>query len=342
MVNSDEDPATFWVVVALTLLFLYVSYRFVCAGIKVVHHAEVMIVERFGKYRCTLPPGLHWMWPYIDTPRMINWRYLNVAHNSAHATVKSIRTDRIDMREHVIDFGKQHVITKDTVQMKIDALVYFRVADPLLAVFNIQNLPDAVELLTKSTLRNIIASMTLDDTFSSREKINSELLDKIAPDCERWGVTVTRVEIFNIEPPPDIRSTMENQIKAERERRSEVLKADGERLSSIVKSRGEVAKIILHAEAKRSSDVIKSKGQAKAKLIMADAQATCVTKLQEAVAPHGGRAVDYLTAVQYLNALRGVCSGNASDKAKRDLVVLMPVKCVDGVQEICKFNLKNA
>jgi regulator of protease activity HflC (stomatin/prohibitin superfamily) len=268
---------------------------------------------------------------------MINWRYLNVKHNNASATVVSVRTDRIDMREHVIDFGKQHVITKDTVQMSIDALVYFRVADPLLAVFKIQNLPDAVELLTKSTLRNIIATMTLDDTFSSREKINGELLGKISRDAERWGVTVTRVEIFNIDPPPDIRSTMENQIKAERERRSEVLKADGDRLSSIVKSRGEVAKIILHAEAKRSSDIIKSKGQAKAKVLLAEAQARCLQEMQAVVKHHGARAVDYLTSVQYLNALRSVCA--LRTKGHRDLVVLLPVETVDGVRDIIKMNL---
>eukprot|EP00501_MAST-03F_sp_TOSAG23-6_P001953 GSMAST32.ASY1.ANO1.2037.1 assembled CDS len=186
-----------WVAFGLTVAALYAAYNFINAGIKVVRVAEVMVVERFGKYRTTLAPGVHWLFPYIDTPRRLNWRYLNVSHNNPTALVKSVKTERICMREHVIDFGKQHVITKDTVQMQIDALVYFRVADPLLAVFNIQNLPDAVELLTKSTLRNIIASMTLDDTFSSREKINGELLGKIKADAERWGVTITRVEIFN-------------------------------------------------------------------------------------------------------------------------------------------------
>lgn len=328
-----------WVAFGLTVAALYAAYNFINAGIKVVRVAEVMVVERFGKYRTTLAPGVHWLFPYIDTPRRLNWRYLNVSHNNPTALVKSVKTERICMREHVIDFGKQHVITKDTVQMQIDALVYFRVADPLLAVFNIQNLPDAVELLTKSTLRNIIASMTLDDTFSSREKINGELLGKIKADAERWGVTITRVEIFNIDPPPDIRSTMENQIKAERERRSEVLKADGERLSSIVQSRGEVAKVILHAEAKRSSDIAKSRGIAKAKILLADAQAKCLTKLQEAVSIHGTNATDYLTAIQYLNALKGVCEDGK--QYKKTLVVLLPVKCVDGVDEICKMNLSN-
>lgn len=152
-------------------------------------------------------------------------------------------TDRIDTREHVLDFGRQHVITKDTVQLDIDALVYFRITDPRVAVFKIQNVPDAIELLTQATLRNVIAQMTLDDTFSSREQINAELLSKVQRDAERWGVTITRVEIFNILPPHDIRSAMENQIKSERERRSTVLQADGERESAVIRSRGDAARV---------------------------------------------------------------------------------------------------
>ena len=266
---------------------------------------------------------------------MINWRYLNVEHNSSKAKVISITTDRIDMREHVIDFGKQNVITKDTVQIQIDALLYFRVSDPRLAVFKIHNLPDAVELLTQSTLRNIIAHMTLDDTFSSRERINAELLHKIQRDTERWGVSVTRVEIFNITPPGDILNAMQKQIKAERDRRSAVLKADGARLASIIESHGTAAKLILEAEGDRSSDVKRAHGDAKAKLLVAEAQAACLDVLRDAVAEYDIRAVDYLTAIQYLNALRCLTVNNTKNN-----VVLFPTQCLNNIEEVVKMNLR--
>jgi regulator of protease activity HflC (stomatin/prohibitin superfamily) len=152
-------------------------------------------------------------------------------------------TDRIDLREHCIDLGKQHVITKDTVQINVDAVLYYQIADPVLAVYSIANLPDALTLLTQTTLRNIIAQITLDETFSSRDLINQRLRDKTSRDAERWGVSITRVEIMNIFAPEDIRDAMEKQIKEERERRSSVLRADGEREAAIVSSKGNAAKV---------------------------------------------------------------------------------------------------
>merc|ERR1712224_138357 len=244
----------------------------------------------------------------------------------AMATVQSIVTDHIDTREHVIDFGRQTVITKDTVQIVIDALVYFRVSDPRLGVFNIQNLPDSVELLTQATLRNIVAKMTLDETFSSRDKINSDLLLAIRPDAERWGVTVTRVEIFNIDPPRDIRAAMEQQIRSERERRSVVLEADGNRLKVIIESEGRAAQMVLISEGVRTADILKAKGEAKAKMMMADAQATALSSLRSALkqAKDETRAVDFLNAIQYLNSLKTIPS-------KLTTIVMVPVGVADKV-----------
>lgn len=331
--TENEEQMFIMVVVLLSSLIILVAW--ICfKGFHIVRHAEVMIIERFGRYERTLKPGLHWVTPFLESPRKINWRYLNVAHNTSQAEVISIKTNRIDMREHVIDFGQQHVITKDTVQIKIDALVYFRVSDPRLAVFKINNLPDAVELLTQSTLRNIVAHMTLDDTFSSREKINAELLKMIQLDTERWGVTITRVEIFNISPPKDIIQSMQLQIKAERDRRSAVLKADGERLSSIIRSHGEAAKLVLHAEGKRTSDITQAHGDAKSKTLIADSQAECLKVVADAVGQYGVRAVDYLTAVQYLNALRMICYNKKNNK-----VILVPVECVNGIDELARLNM---
>lgn len=258
-----------------------------------------------------------------------------MANNSSKAKVVSTVTDRIDMREHVIDFGKQNVITKDTVQIKIDALLYFRISDPRLAVFKINNLPDAIELLTQSTLRNIIAYMTLDDTFSSREKINAELLSKIQLDTERWGVTITRIEIFNISPPNDITQSMQLQIKAERDRRSAVLQADGDRLAAIIQSHGRAAKLILEAEGDRTSAVKKAHGNATSKMLLAEAQAECLSDISDVVSKFGARAVDYLTAIQYLNALR-----TTTTSSKKSNVVLFPVQCVSGIEDIVRLNLR--
>ena len=143
----------------------------------------------------------------------------------------------------MILFGKQSVITCDNVLIEIDALIYFRISDPLSAIYNITNLPDALELLTQSTLRNIIAQLTLDETFSSREYIDSEILKKIHLDTERWGVTITRVEILNTNPLKQLKTIMEKQIKSERKRRSEVLRADGDRIHNIILSRGHAIKV---------------------------------------------------------------------------------------------------
>lgn len=327
--TADVDAG---VAIAVTLIVTLFLYWFFKHAIRLVRHAEVMIIERLGRYKTTLKPGIHWVWPILESPRTINWRYLDASYNAESAKVVAISTDRVDMREHVIDFGKQHVITKDTVQILIDALVYFRVTDARVAVFQIQNLPDAVELLTQATLRNIIAQMTLDDTFSSREAINSELLSKIQRDSERWGVSITRVEIFNIEPPNDIKSAMENQIRAERERRSTVLKADGERESAVIKSRGDAATVVLAAEGYRNAELTKARGEAQAKILLAEAEAKCVESIRQACGDNV-RAVDYLTAVEYLNSLRSLTLREGTDE-----VVLVPVDTLNGINELVNMN----
>ncbi|CAE7447822.1 qmcA, partial [Symbiodinium sp. KB8] len=228
-------------------------------------------------------------------------------YNNSSTRIKTYETDRIDMREHVrevIDFGKQDVITKDTVLIKIDAL---------------------------ATLRDIVAQMTLDDTFSSREQINAVLLSKVQRDAERWGVTITRVEIFNILPPADIGEAMQQQIRAERERRSAVLRADGQRESKAIESRGYAAKLVLQAEGEKSSAVLVAKGHAEAKKVIAQAEAQALALMREAVAPFNMRGVDYATAVEYLRTLAQL--GSARDGGNTT-VTLLPVDTVDGLAKL--------
>mmetsp|Transcript_9853 Transcript_9853/g.19650 ORF Transcript_9853/g.19650 Transcript_9853/m.19650 type:complete len:335 (-) Transcript_9853:19-1023(-) len=304
-------------------------------GIVLVRHTQVMIIERLGKYHTTLKPGLHFIVPFIDSPRMVRWRYVEVPANTRQPVVQSVYTDRIDTREFVLDFGTQKVITKDTVEIEIDALVFVRITDPRLAIFKIQNLPDAIELLTQATLRNLMAHMTLDDTFSSREQINQDLLSRISRDAERWGTTITRCELFNIIPPVDIRSVMEQQIRAERARRSTVLQADGEKQALVIRSRGRAAELILEAEGQRSYDLQVAKGQAESRMIIARAQKESIELIQQAVAESGARATEYMTAVAYLDSLADL-AGNPETNMNK--VVLIPARTVTGINEFADVN----
>lgn len=317
------------VAVYVVLVLLAIVAIILRKGFVVVRHAEVMIVERFGKYRHTLKPGLHWLWPGIDKPRRIDWRYVDT-NASGSVYVRKVVSHRIDMREHVIDFGRQHVITKDTVSIDIDALVYYRITDPVLAVYHIQNLPDAIEMLTQSTLRNIIAHMTLDDTFSSRELISTQLKERTLHDAERWGVTLTRVENMNILPPADIKSAMELQIREERERRALVISADGERESQIIRSFGDAAQLILNAEGSKTARVQRAKGEAEAKLLLAQAESRGIALLSDALQALGVRATEYLVALQYMNAF----STMAMSRSKQSSVVLVPRESIAGLSDL--------
>ena len=255
---------------------------------------------------------------------------MDVLNNNATAQIVSVHTNHVDMREHLIDFGKQHVITHDTVEMYIDALVYFRITDPRLAVLEVANLPDAIELLTQATLRNIIASMTLDDTFSSREKLNQELLYKMRPDAERWGVVITRVEIFDIQPGEEVKAAMESQIKAERKRRAMVLSADGKRQAEIIASRGLAAARVYEAVGDAAKYVNEATGEAEAKVFTAEAEAAEITLIKDKVGDEC-RAVDYISAIQWLKTLEGMTKNGADNH-----VILLPVETIDGINDIMK------
>jgi regulator of protease activity HflC (stomatin/prohibitin superfamily) len=180
-------------IVVTVLIFYFFLWFLIVSSVRIVNHAEFMILERFGRYKMTLLPGIHFIFPIIERTRPITWSHHSRMIRDGKSPVVTTLTDRVDLREHVIEFGRQHVITKDTVMIDIDALVYFRVVDPRLAVYRCQNIPASVELVTQATLRNIIATMTLDDTFSSRDEINSELLMRVrkAHEKEKRYVTNT-------------------------------------------------------------------------------------------------------------------------------------------------------
>ena len=285
-------------IVLIVLVAFVVLY--VLRGIKIVSQSETMIVERLGKYNRTLNAGINVILPIVEQAKETIVRRQNGS---------MARSSRIDMREQVYDFDKQSVITKDNVMTEINALLYFQIVDPMKAVYEIQNLPVAIEKLTQTTLRNVVGEMELDETLTSRDTINSKLRNVLDDATNKWGVKVNRVELQDITPPESIRRTMELQMQAERNRRAEILKAEGEKQAQILNSEGEKQAEINAAEADKQANILKAEGEAKAKVLQAEAEATAIRNIAEAVADRGADPVNYLLAVKYIEALKEVASG---------------------------------
>ena len=285
-------------IVLYALIALVVIY--ILKGIKIVSQSETMIVERLGKYNRTLNAGINVILPIIEQAKETIVRRQNGS---------MARSTRIDMREQVYDFDKQSVITKDNVMTEINALLYFQIVDPMKAVYEIQNLPVAIEKLTQTTLRNVVGEMELDETLTSRDTINSKLRNVLDDATNKWGVKVNRVELQDITPPESIRRTMELQMQAERNRRAEILKAEGEKQAQILNSEGEKQAEINAAEADKQANILKAEGEAKAKVLQAEAEATAIRNIAEAVADRGDDPVNYLLAVKYIETLKEVAGG---------------------------------
>ena len=285
-------------IVLTVLVALVVIY--ILRGIKIVSQSETMIVERLGKYNRTLNAGINVILPIIEQAKETIVRRQSGAMS---------RTSRIDMREQVYDFDKQSVITKDNVMTEINALLYFQIVDPMKAVYEIQNLPVAIEKLTQTTLRNVVGEMELDETLTSRDTINSKLRNVLDDATNKWGVKVNRVELQDITPPESIRRTMELQMQAERNRRAEILKAEGEKQAQILNSEGEKQAEINAAEAEKQANILKAEGEAKAKVLQAEAEAAAIRNIAEAVADRGADPVNYLLAVKYIETLKEVAGG---------------------------------
>ena len=284
--------------VLIILIALVVLY--VLSGIKIVSQSETMIIERLGKYNRTLTAGINVILPIVEKAKD------TIARRQSGSLM---RVSRIDMREQVYDFDKQSVITKDNVMTEINALLYFQIVDPMKAVYEIQNLPVAIEKLTQTTLRNVVGEMELDETLTSRDTINSKLRSVLDDATNKWGVKVNRVELQDITPPESIRRTMELQMQAERNRRAEILKAEGEKQAQILNSEGEKQAEINAAEADKQANILKAEGEARAKILQAEAEATAIRNITEAVSNGGADPVNYLLAVKYIETLKEIASG---------------------------------
>lgn len=281
---------------------------FAIAGFKIVQQSEVMIIERLGKYSRTLHSGINIIWPIIDKPRDITWRYI-VEGLNGEKYVRFKDRSRIDLRESVYDFPKQNVITKDNVNVQINALLYFQVMDPVKAIYEIENLPDAIEKLTQTTLRNVIGELELDESLSSRDTINTKLRSILDEATNKWGVKVNRVELQDITPPQDIKVAMEKQMRAERDRRAAVLEAEGMKKAQILEAEGVKESEINKAEGEKQSEILRAEGAAQARIKVAEAEAKAIKMLKEAIGSDDKDAISYLIANKYLDTFEEMVSG---------------------------------
>lgn len=281
---------------------------FAIAGFKIVRQSEIVIIERLGRYYRTLNSGVNIIWPIVDKPRSIAWRYVSIGLDG-RKHINFMMKSRIDLRETVYDFPKQNVITKDNVGVQINALLYFQIMDPVKAIYEIENLPDAIEKLTQTTLRNVIGELELDESLSSRDTINSKLRGILDDATNKWGVKVNRVELQDINPPEDIKEAMEKQMRAERDRRASVLEAEGQKKSKILEAQGFRESEIEKAEGEKQSKILKAEGLAQARIKIAEAEAEAIRQITQVIGMKDGDPVNYLIAIRYIETLKEMVSG---------------------------------
>ena len=294
------------IIVAGVILILVVLV--IMAGVKVVPQSETKVVERLGKFHSVLQPGLNFIIPFIDKPKVI---YTRRAETGAFGRggVRVSTTTVIDLREQVYDFPSQQVITRDNVTTEINALLYFQIVDPKKSVYEIDNLPNAIEKLTQTSLRNVIGELELDETLTSRDTINAKLQSILDDATNKWGVKVNRVELQDITPPESVRVAMEKQMQAERNRRAEILNAEGEKQSLILRSEGHKMSQINQAEAEKQAAILKAEGEARAQVLRAQAEADAIRNVADAVAQSQTDPAAYMLAQKYIETLRSMAEG---------------------------------
>ena len=319
----------------LFLLLALLVVVLLAKGIRIVKQSEAMIVERLGKYHRTLESGINVIIPVIDRPRQINWRYTETGFNGEIISIFKLQ-DRIDLRENVYDFPKQNVITRDNVVTEINALIYFQIVDPLKSVYEIGNLPNAIEKLSQTTLRNVVGEMDLDECLSSRDTINAKLRAILDDATNKWGVKVNRVELQDINPPLAIRDAMEKQMRAERNRRATILEAEGEKGSQILTAEGQRESDIQRAEGQKQSAILEAEGQAQARIRVAEAEAEAIRLVSEAVKGYAGDPVQYLIAQKYLETLNQMTSGNETKTVFLPYEATGVLSSLGGIKELLK------
>ena len=291
------------------LVILALAVVTVMMGVKVVSQGYEWTVERFGRYRTTLRPGLNLIVPYID----------RIGH-------------KLNMMETVFDIQSQEVITRDNAMVRADGVVFYQILDAAKAAYEVNDLGRAIDNLTMTNIRTVMGSMDLDELLSQRDKINAQLLLVVDAATSPWGVTVTRIEIKDIQPPQDLIDSMARQMKAEREKRAVILDAEGLRQSEILKAEGEKRAVVLEAEGRREAAF----RDAEAREREAEAEAKATTVVSEAIARGDIQAVNYFVAQKYVDALQHIGS------APNQKLVLMPLEAASvigssaGIGELAK------
>lgn len=272
----------------------------VLSAVKIVPQAQVMVIERFGRFNRIARSGLNIIYPFVDKPRQILLK----------RDGRLWMTSWVDLREQVMGFEQVPVITHDNVGMQVGSVIYYQVVDPVKALYEIQNLVQAIEQLVMTNLRNIMGGFSLDETLTSRETVNTKLRIVMDEATEKWGVKVTRVELREIEPPASIKQAMNLQMTAERERRAEVTKAEGDKASAILQAEGEKQSQVLRAMGERDAAIARAEGEKQAKILAAQATAEQTRLTYESI--HQGKPDAQLITIKYLEALQVMAQGTAN------------------------------
>ncbi|MBQ8526887.1 MAG: SPFH/Band 7/PHB domain protein [Lachnospiraceae bacterium] len=280
--------------VITAIILLFIIFWIITSCIKIVPQAQAFVVERLGAYQGTWGVGLHFKVPFID----------KIAK-------------KVVLKEQVVDFAPQPVITKDNVTMRIDTVVFYQITDPKLYAYGVENPIMAIENLTATTLRNIIGDMELDQTLTSREVINTKMSTTLDIATDPWGIKVNRVELKNIIPPAAIQDAMEKQMKAERERRESILRAEGEKKSTILVAEGQKESAILEAEAEKQSAILRAEAQKEKMIREAEGEAEAILKVQQANADgirmlREAGADEAVLQMKSLEALEKVAAGQST------------------------------
>ncbi|MGH9935906.1 MAG: SPFH domain-containing protein, partial [Blastocatellia bacterium] len=244
----------------IIIVAMYIASK----AVRIVPQATVLLIERLGRFNRVASGGLNMITPFLDRPRGFNWSGIRPG------------TTTIDLREQFTDLLPQPVITRDNVTIMVDSVVYWQITDPIKAVYEVNDLTGGIIQMTITAMRNVIGELDLDHALSSRDTINSKLRVMLDDATHKWGVKVTRVELKNINPPEDVRVTMEKQMTAERNRRAVVLQADGEKQAAITRAEGEKQAAITRAEGEKQSAILQAEGQAQARLTAAAAEAESI------------------------------------------------------------------
>ena len=291
------------------VLLIVLAAGAIATSLKIIPQGTTMVIERLGRYHKTLKSGINIVIPFIDQPKTIDWSIANPFESDDKPEKRiRMRTTKIDLREQIYDYPKQSVITKDNVNIDIDALIYFQITEPEKAVYEVANLPKAIEMLTQTTLRNVLGSMELDESLTSRDSINTRLCTILDEATDKWGVKVTRVELKNIDPPPSIQEVMEKQMKAEREKRAAILLAEGEKQAEILQAEGMKQAEITKAEGEKEAAVLRAAGEAEATRQKAEAEAKAIEYVKAQFRDEKEYG-EYLKSIRYIDAMKDIFSG---------------------------------